>query len=290
MLGVVPVRRKNSGTVLAFTVYNLILLTPFIVSFWVLTEKDHGSNRTCYGIPWEVSNFARWAYLGMAIYMVFSIPLNIRAIKRNRQLNTESGLTHWMQMFDTLFWLANWALWFYLITALANRAQCHYKQIVDLLWANVFISAAFALAGLIIALVGIAKFIIKVLKEISEEAKTKVGGTTVVATGTGVAAVEILDVRKSKVGVERVVDKGDAGIIISNTGIPVEKKIEKREEIINIRDGARDDPRTDVRTEVRREVREIRDERLELDDGPTNANNVRSQDVRVGHSQRNYRN
>ena len=285
MLGVVPIRRKTPGTVLGWTGWNLLLLTPFVIAYWVLTEKNHGSNRNCYGIPWDVANFARWAFLGFAIYQLVSIPLNIMAIKRNRKLGRESRFTHWMQMFDTLHWLANWALFFHLVTGLANRPQCHDHEMKSLLWATVFISAAFALVGLVIFLVSLFKFISRLLKEIKEEAKLRTGAS---GTATG-GAVEVVDVRKSNaVASERVVDKGAAGVI-SNTGVPTGKyKEEKRDEVINIREDARHEVRGDVRNEgrdVRSGRRQIQDiENVENNESTNvNANNVRSHDVRAGH-------
>lgn len=310
MLGVVPVRRKTTKSVLGFTAWNLLVLSPFVLAYWILTETNHGSNRSCFGIPWDVANFARWSYLGFAIYQLATLPLNLFVIKRSHKIGHESRLTHWLQMGDTLHWLANWCLWFYIITALANRSQCHDKRMNDLLWANVFFSAAFALAGLLFGLVALAKFLKRMFREIAEEAKLRSAeGIDVIVAKGGLqqglkqGGVEILEVRKANhiddmnrvrpdqqvirtEYVERrvidgrnndIVDKAEARVM--DNGLAAET-LKKEEEIVHRREVIRENVSENVRDRTSDPRYMTREERLDVDENlpVTNTNNIRTHD------------
>jgi len=190
MLGVVPFRRKNALTVLASGAWNLLVLSPFVIAFWILTEVNQArSYDNCGGIVWDVANFARWAFLGFTIYTLCAIPLNICNIGREQK--AQGAKTHeWLRMFDTLHWLANWALFFYLITALSSRDQCNDHKITSLLWCIVFISVFFGVCWAIYTIVALTIFAIRAIDDVLHE--TKAAQALELRGG-----VEILDIKRT---------------------------------------------------------------------------------------------
>lgn len=205
MLGTIPIPRRSKYTVLGAHVYNLVLLVPFVIAFQILTHANDGSHRTCFGIPWDAAKFARWAFFGLAVYQIMTIRFNLMVVRIRRKKHHESKLTPWLRMFDTLSWLVNWSVFFYLVTGLVHRSQCHSNSINALLWATVIISAVFALAQLVLLTISLVKFFNKLRKEILEEPTEQIATReplehqrkqgAVVGTGT---AADIMGIHGSK--------------------------------------------------------------------------------------------
>ena len=270
MLGVIPLHRKNAFTVTMCALWNLLVLSPFVIAYWLLTEfNSNPDGRNCGGMPFDAANFARWTFLGCAAYTIFAVPLNICMLRREEKLKGYRS-HRWLRMCDALHWLVNWALWFYLIAALCNRDQCGNSGIRKLIWATVLASAGFALIGLIAGIAALSILIFKNIQAIEKavEDRTAQGIDMLAmrvsqndrmkqAVSVG-GPVEVLDIRRAQAG-NRVVDenayvreaerKGDIenrGVLdkvhrevvqnLEKDEVPVTRTRREQNEPINIRD------------------------------------------------------
>lgn len=296
MLGVIPVRRFKTINVIASTLYNLVITAPWVAAFWVLTKWYRRENDgECTGIPWDVAIFARWAFLGIAAYQLFALPFNIYQANRTDWLKTrDSRIHHWLKMADALHWLANWALFFYLVVALVHRESCEYTPLVNLFWCVVFISAGFGAILFSLLFIGFLTDLVGLIKDVKAEAKVVDDVETKAASQQELqnrmkqgGAVEIMEVRRAgQSGMEPNRDRGLINVqsyerggrdiegrgerildkvsqVAGGEGFGIDKKPEgarrgEREEAINLDDNPRM-RREEPGRERHADIRDVRD-------------------------------
>lgn len=149
MLGLTPIYRTSYESVIWFTFWNLFLLLPWVLPYWVITIQ---SNRIfCQGLPWNYGHFARWAFVGMIIYVVAMIPINFRASEA-RKANGKRAWHPILHLMDQIFIAFGLATWIYACVALARRGNCDNNALEDIIWANVLVPAIILAIGLLFVL------------------------------------------------------------------------------------------------------------------------------------------
>lgn len=120
-------------------IIRLVFTLPWMIAYFAMVWTTDKSQ--CTDLPWIFANIAQWFYLAMVVWVVASIPLNLKAI-----LEIEKGkrslLSKLMNWLGYLLAIAAIALWVFSFVAIAKREDCTDK-LINLIWVNMLMPAFF---------------------------------------------------------------------------------------------------------------------------------------------------
>ena len=124
---------------------DVLLSVPWFVAYFIVMANVDPA--VCQGPAYQFGQFAKWAYLGTTIFLVFYIPMKRNMAKRRAAQIQPGGLEAFACLLNIGYFTFLLAMYVWSCVALANRDQCHDNSLVALLWVAVLVTPILTCCG-----------------------------------------------------------------------------------------------------------------------------------------------